>query len=129
MPKLNDAVKKLLESAKTWVIATQGETPNAVPILFKKVVGDDELVLFDVFMDTTIANIKKSGEAAISVYNDETLEGYQIKGDAAYTTDATLVAAGNSITSGFQLTTKGAVSLKIREVIVCTPGPDIGKSI
>ena len=86
MAKLNDAVKELLGSAKTWVIATQGDTPNAVPILFKKVVEDDELVLFDVFMDTTIANIKKNGKVAISVHNDETLEGYQIKGDANYTT-------------------------------------------
>ena len=129
MSKIDDAVKKLLGSAKTWVIATQGETPNAVPILFKKIIGDDELVLFDVFMDTTIANIKKNGKAAISVYNDETLEGYQLKGDASYTTDAMLVSEGNSITSSFKLTTKGAVTIKVREIIICTPGPDIGKLI
>ena len=129
MANLNDAVKKLLGSAKTWVIATQGETPNAVPILFKKVVGDDELVLFDVFMNTTIANIKNNGRAAVTVYNENTLEGYQIKGDAAYTTDAALVAEGNDMSSAFKLTTRGVVTLKVREVIVCTPGPNIGESI
>lgn len=129
MANLSDKVKNLLGSAKTWVIATQGETPNAVPILFKKVVGDDELVLFDVFMNKTIENIKKNGKVAVSVYNEDTLEGYQIKGNADYTTDAALVAEGNGITSGFKLTTKGAVTIKVQEVVVCTPGPNIGKSI
>jgi predicted pyridoxine 5'-phosphate oxidase superfamily flavin-nucleotide-binding protein len=129
MIKLNDTVKKLLGSTKTWVVATQGESPNVVPICFKKITGDDELVLFDVFMDTTIVNIKKNGKAAISVYNGETLEGYQIKGDAAYTTDAVLVSEGNSITTKFKLTTKGAITIKVREVIVCTPGSNVGKSI
>jgi predicted pyridoxine 5'-phosphate oxidase superfamily flavin-nucleotide-binding protein len=129
MVKLNDTVKKLLDSVKTLVIATQGETPNVVPIFFKKVVGDDELILFDVFMNTTIVNIKKNGKAAVSFYNDETLEGYQIKGDAFYTTDVGLVSEGNSITTKFNLTTKGAVTIKVREVIVCTPGPNVGKTI
>lgn len=129
MAKLKEAVKNLLDAEKAWVLATQGETPNAVPILFKKVVGDDELVLFDVFMNTTISNLRSNGKAAVSVYNCETLEGYQIKGDASYSTDAALVAEGNAMTAPFHLTAKGAVRLKVREVIVCTPGPDIGKTV
>lgn len=129
MAKLNNAVKKLIGSEKVWVLATQGETPNAIPVLFKKIVEDDELVIFDVFMNTTLSNIDKNGKAAISVYSAETLEGYQIKGSAVYTTDAALLAEGNRMTAGFNLTAKGAVTLKVREVIVCTPGPDVGKSI
>lgn len=129
MAKLNEAVKHLLGAEKAWVLATQGETPNAVPILFKKVVGDDELVLFDVFMNTTIFNIRSNGKAAVSVYSCETLEGYQIKGDAVYSDDAALVAEGNGMTSPFHLTVRGAVTLKVREVIVCTPGADNGKSV
>ncbi|QGZ99229.1 pyridoxamine 5'-phosphate oxidase family protein [Dehalobacter restrictus] len=127
MSILNENVSKLLNEAKTWTIATIGETPNAVPILFKKVRTDESLVLFDVFMQKTLDNIVKNNNVAVTVYNESTLEGYQIKGTAEYSTAKDLVDEGNAATSAFKLTTKGAVIVKIKQVIVLTPGPDIGK--
>ncbi|UWG97626.1 MAG: pyridoxamine 5'-phosphate oxidase family protein [Candidatus Dehalobacter alkaniphilus] len=127
MSILNENVSKLLNEAKTWTIATLGETPNAVPILFKKVRTDESLVLFDVFMQKTLDNIVKNNNVAVTVYNESTLEGYQIKGTAEYSTAKDLVDEGNTATSAFKLTTKGAVIVKIKQVIVLTPGPDIGK--
>lgn len=129
MKKLNENVKTLLNNTKTWVMSTKDIAPNAVPILFKKVADDDTLILFDVFMKKSIENIKKNALVSVTIYDENTLEGYQLKGNATYSTDAALVAEGNSITSAFKLTTKGAVIVKVNETFVLTPGPDNGKTL
>lgn len=127
MGKLNEKAKKFLNETKTWILATTDDTPNAVPIFFKRIDDEDNLILFQVFMNKTIQNIQKNACVAVTVYNDETLQGYQLKGSATYTTDASLVAAGNAISSAFKLTTKGAVIIRVNETIILTPGVDNGK--
>ena len=82
---LNESVIKLLKSGM-WDLATcaDGE-PNAVPVAFKDVTEDGKLVVGDVFLETTLNNIKANdGKITISVYDAQNLEGYQIKGTAEY---------------------------------------------
>ena len=77
-----------------WDLATcaDGE-PNVVPVAFKDVTEDGKLVVGDVFLETTLKNIKANeGEIAISAYDTKSLEGYQIKGTAEYVTDGAIVA-------------------------------------
>ncbi|NLT58950.1 MAG: pyridoxamine 5'-phosphate oxidase family protein [Clostridiales bacterium] len=128
MGKLHSDVKKLLEEAKTWVLSTCDDKPNAVPVFFTSA-KDDELVIFDVFMAKTLDNIKKNSQVAITVFNDSTMQGYQVKGIAQYSSDASLIEAGNAVTGNFNLTTKGAVIVQPQEVYVLSPGPDNGKQI
>ena len=78
---LNQSVIKLLKSGM-WDLATcaNGE-PNVVPVAFKDIADDGKLVVGDVFLETTINNIKaNNGRIAVSVYDAQNLEGYQIKG-------------------------------------------------
>lgn len=89
---LNENVLKVLESSM-WDIATcsAGE-PNVVPVAFKLVTEDGKLAVGDVFLDTTLKNLKaNSGKVAISIYDANSLEGYQIKGTAEYLTEGKLV--------------------------------------
>ena len=89
---LNESVIKLLKSGM-WDLATcaNGE-PNVVPVAFKDITDDGKLVVGDVFLETTINNIKANGgKIAISVYDAQNLEGYQIKGTAEYVTEGTIV--------------------------------------
>lgn len=82
---MNESVLKLLR-AGMWDLATcaDGE-PNVVPVAFKDVTEDGKLVVGDVFLETTLQNIKENnGRIAISVYDPQNLEGYQIKGSAYY---------------------------------------------
>lgn len=77
---LNENVIKLPKSSM-WDLATcaSGE-PNVVPVAFKDITPDGKLVVGDVFLDTTLKNIAASnGKIAISVYDAQNLEGYQIK--------------------------------------------------
>lgn len=89
---LNDAVIKVLKTSM-WDIATcaDGE-PNVVPVAFKDVTEDGKLVVGDVFLETTLNNIKANdGKLAISAYDAQSLEGYQIKGTAEYVIEGAVV--------------------------------------
>ena len=89
---MNENVKKLLK-AGMWDLATcSGDEPNVVPVAFKDVTEDGKLVIGDVFLETTLNNIRANGgKIAISVYDAQTLEGYQIKGHAEYVTEGAVV--------------------------------------
>lgn len=130
---LNENVKKVLESSM-WDLATcsNGE-PNVVPVAFKFVTDDGKLAVGDVFLDTTLKNINANGgKIAISVYNAETLEGYQIKGEAEYLTNGEIVdtfkAMVEKMFSG-AATAKGALVITPEKVIVTTPGVDNKREI
>ena len=89
---MNEQVIALLKSG-IWDLATcaDGE-PNVVPVAFKDVTEDGKLVVGDVFLETTLRNIKANGgKIVISVYDGQSLEGYQIKGVAEYVTEQGLI--------------------------------------
>ncbi len=127
MNKLDDDVKSLLNNSKVWHIATMDDMPNVITVLFKTIDENDNIILFDVFMNKTANNIKKNGKIAITVYDMEILKGYQLKGSAQYSTEQLLVDGGNSVTKNFGLETKGAVIVKVNQIIVTSPGLDNGK--
>ena len=80
---LNESVRKLLKE-NLWDLATCADgKPNVVPVAFKDVTPDGKLTVGDVFLQTTLENLRANGgRIAVSVYDAKTLEGYQIKGTA-----------------------------------------------
>ena len=130
---LNESVIQVLKNAM-WDLATcaDGE-PNVVPVAFKDVTEDGKLVVGDVFLETTLKNIKaNNGRIAISVYDTKSLEGYQIKGTAEYVTEGAIVAAFKTAVEGMfkgTVTAKGALIITPSKVIVTTPGADNKKEI
>ncbi|SDF50252.1 pyridoxamine 5'-phosphate oxidase family protein [Sporomusa acidovorans] len=129
MKVINSEIKAFLEENKMWVLASAGSTPNAVPIYFTKVLNDNKLMLVDVFMKKTLENIKSNPKVAITVFNAEKLQGYQIKGIATYITEGSLVDEGNTMASVLKLNAKGVVTVEVEKIFVTSPGPDIGKSL
>ena len=125
---MNESVIKVLKE-NMWDLATcaNGE-PNVVPVAFKDVTADGKLLVGDVFLKTTLENLKANGgKIAISVYNAETLEGYQIKGTAAYLTEGAIVDTfKQAVESMFKgaATAKGALVITPEKVIVTTPGAE-----
>ncbi len=125
---MNESVLKLLK-AGMWDLATcaDGE-PNVVPVAFKDVTEDGKLVVGDVFLETTLNNIKASnGKIAISVYDPQNLEGYQIKGTAEYVTEGAVVDTFKAVVEKMfngAATAKGALIIVPEKVIVTTPGAD-----
>ena len=98
---MNEKVLALLK-ASMWDLATcaDGE-PNVVPVAFKDVADDGKLLVGDVFLETTLNNIKANGgRIAISVYD---MVEKMFNGAA---------------------TAKGALIITPEKVIVTTPGAD-----
>lgn len=130
---LNDAVIKVLKTSM-WDIATcaDGE-PNVVPVAFKDVTEDGKLVVGDVFLETTLNNIKANdGKLAISAYDAQSLEGYQIKGTAEYVIEGAVVDTFKAMVEKMfngAATAKGALIITPSKVIVTTPGADNKKEI
>ena len=127
-----NAVKVLQENM--WDLATcaDGE-PNVVPIAFKDVTEDGKLVVGDVFLDTTLKNLAANGgKIAVSAYNAQTLEGYQIKGTAEYVTEGAVVDTFKQMVEAMfkdAATAKGALIITPARVIVTTPGADNKKEL
>lgn len=125
---MNESVIKVLKESM-WDLATcaNGE-PNVVPVAFKDVTEDGKLLVGDVFLQTTLENLNANdGKIAVSVYNAETLEGYQIKGTAEYLTEGEIVDTfKQAVESMFKgaATAKGALVITPDKVIVTTPGAD-----
>ncbi|MCI5795516.1 MAG: pyridoxamine 5'-phosphate oxidase family protein [Ruminococcus sp.] len=130
---LNESVIKLLKTGM-WDLATcANREPNVVPVAFKDVTNDGKLIIGDVFLETTLNNIKaNNGKIAISVYDSQSLEGYQIKGIAEYVTEGTIVDTFKAMVEKMfngAATAKGALIITPTKVIVTTPGADNKKKI
>lgn len=130
---MNEDVKALLK-AGMWDLATCADNePNVVPVAFKDVTDDDKLIIGDVFLQTTLQNIKKNdGCIAISVYDAEKLKGYQVKGKAEYVTEGDVVNTFKQMVEAMfngAATAKGALIITPEKIVVTTPGPDNKKEI
>lgn len=117
-----------------WDLATcaDGE-PNVVPVAFKDVTEDGKLIVGDVFLETTLRNLKDNGNRiAVSAYDAKTLEGYQIKGTAEHLTEGDIVDAfKRAVEQMFDgaATAKGALVITPERVIVTTPGGENKKEL
>ncbi len=125
---MNENVVKILK-AYMWDVATCSDdgNPNVVPVAFKNVTEDGKLVVGDVFMETTMNNVKANGKVAISAYDAKTYEGYQVKGTAEYVTEGPVVDMFKGLvekTFNGAATAKGALIITPEQVIVTTPGAD-----
>ena len=130
---LNEAAKKVLRE-NMWDLATcaAGE-PNVVPVAFKDVTPEGELVVGDVFLDTTLRNVQvNGGKIAVSAYDAKALEGYQIKGTARYVTEGAVVETFKAMVEQMfhgAATAKGALIITPEKVIVTTPGAENKKEL
>jgi predicted pyridoxine 5'-phosphate oxidase superfamily flavin-nucleotide-binding protein len=128
---MNENVRKLL-SKQAWYVATGTDEPNVIPVTFTHVSDDGKLEIADVFMETTLKNIQENSKIAVAVCDSATLEGYQIKGTAAYMADGPvtefLKKAVSEKTKG-ALAARGVLVITPLKTIVTTPGPDNKREI
>lgn len=128
---MNENVVKLLKE-QMWYLATYSTEPNAVPVAFKDVTEDGKLVVGDVFLETTLNNIRANGKIAVSASNASTMEGYQIKGTAVYITEGPIVDTFKTLVSNMfngAITAKGALIITPEKVIVTSPSSDNKKEL
>ena len=127
----NDTAKKLFNDRK-WSIATCGESPDVATVAFKTITDDGLMLVGDVFLNETIKNIKANGKVTVTVFDNDSLLGYKVKGEAVYLEEGDIVNTFKNIVEGAfngAFTAKGAIVITPRKLIDTTPGPNSGKEV
>ncbi len=83
MARIPEEVQEFLNGKMAWVAtATSAGMPNATPKGSVKVIDDEHVVFADLFSRKTRENLQANPQVAITVVDEETFKGYQIKGSA-----------------------------------------------
>jgi len=134
MVKLLDNVKAVFNKTAIYCVATASKdgVPNVVPIHYVKLYDEeDTILLVDNFMNKTLNNLEVNPLIAISVWDMDKKQAYQIKGKA------TIIKTGKPFEDALawvkktksELNPKSAILLKVTKVYNCQPGPDLGKEL
>jgi len=136
MAKITQDMRDAVEQAKVIALATVSEAgePNVIPIAYKKVLSDAELLLMDIFMKKTKENIKVNSKVAVSVwYTDSSgiSKGYQFKGKARIEASGRVFDEGAKMVKAAEpeLSPKSAVIIDVGSIYTISPGPNAGKQI
>jgi len=60
MGQLTDEIKEMIKNAEVCLLSTVSDdgSPWTIPVAFKKVLSDDEAMLVNNFMESTVANLR-----------------------------------------------------------------------
>ncbi len=83
MVKVPKEVQEFMKGKMGWVAtASPDVTPNATPKGTVRVIDDEHVVFADLFSRKTRENLLKNPKAAVTVIDEKSHRGYQIKGTA-----------------------------------------------
>ncbi len=126
-------VKDLFGGGRIVWMATADEAgvPNAAPMLQYWWVGEDTMVIGDMFMKATKANVEATGKVCLGVLDEAGEKSYKIKGAASYVTQGEMYDFAQA-----ELTKKkpgkkfkGAVVFTVQSAYNLTRGQNAGSLI
>ena len=83
MAKIPEEVQEFLKNKMAWVAtASPDGLPNTTPKGTVRLIDDEHLVFADLFSLKTRENLQKNPKAAVTVVDEKTHKGYQLKGSA-----------------------------------------------
>jgi hypothetical protein len=130
---ISNEVKNLFGKQSLVVFATADKqgNPNVVPIFWKKILGDQTILLVDNFMKMSKKNLLENSGVCLALWDTQTEEAYKIKGEAIYHTEGTIYEEGKKFIQlkKPEANPKGVVEIKVREIYTIKPGSDAGKKI
>ena len=133
MAKIPEAVQEFLSGKMAWV-ATAGVDgmPNTTPKGSVRVVDDEHLVFADLFSRKTRENLQANPQVAITVADNATTEGYQIKGIAELQESGTIfeqMAEGLKNAPQTFPPLQYVIYITVESVYDQSVGPEAGKQI
>jgi predicted pyridoxine 5'-phosphate oxidase superfamily flavin-nucleotide-binding protein len=83
MSKIPQEIQEFIKGKMAWVATASADgIPNATPKGSVRVIDDQHLVFADLFSLKTRANLKENSKAAVTVVDEKSYKGYQLKGSA-----------------------------------------------
>ena len=133
MAKVPKRARELMSTGKVMALATvsaDGE-PNEAPMQQCWWYDDETMVIGDLFMKQTKANILNNGRASFTVWQEDPREGYKFTGSARYlTTGAEYDLANGEMKKKMpDKNFKGVVVIKVCKVFDIKSGPTAGQLI
>ena len=113
---LNEESKKIIEENPVAFATCLNDKPNVIAVAYVKVVSDDEIIVTDNYMKGTKENIEKNSNICLAVW-DKNWDGYKIIGKAEYLTSGKWYDFIKQIPENKGLPAKGAIVVKVSEVI------------
>jgi predicted pyridoxine 5'-phosphate oxidase superfamily flavin-nucleotide-binding protein len=137
MALLNERMKEIFAKQGIFVLGTADlkGVANVVPVGAVRILDDETILVSDQHFLKTLRNLKENPKVAMSFWEMDKGEGYQIKGDATIHTEGKIYEEtlewirdfGEKI--GHPLKSKGAIVIKITEIYSVTPGSNAGQRI
>jgi len=132
MKQLDEKVNALFETQPLWYVGTCSDKPEISVIGFKEILDDGRILLCDVFMNNTIANIKTNENVCVICCDPEKMESYEVYGKAEYSTAAEYLDNWTALAaamSGGKLKPKGVVLITPEKVKVMSASSSNGKEL
>jgi uncharacterized protein len=83
MAKIPEEVQEFLKNKMAWVAtASPDGLPNTTPKGSVQLIDDEHLVFADLFSLKTRENLQRNPKVAVTVVDEKTHKGYQLKGSA-----------------------------------------------
>ena len=137
MAWLNESMKEIFAKQGIFVLGTAdlNGIPNVVPVGAVKILDDETILVSDQYFLKTLSNLRENPRVAMSFWEVDKGEGYQIKGEATIHTEGEIYEEtvewirDFSEKIGHPLKSKGAIIIKITEIYSVTPGPNAGQRV
>lgn len=120
MIPINKTIKKLIEE-NAVAVSTVGidGNPHCIAVAYVKVVSDNQILITDNYMVTTLENLKSNKNVAIAVWNKDWKKeciGYELKGVAEYFIEGTWHDKVKQIPENEDESCKGAILVTVNNI-------------
>lgn len=133
MTKIPQEIQEFIKGKMAWVATASADgTPNSTPKGSVQVIDDEHLIFADLFSCKTRENLKANPKAAVTVVDEKTYKGYQLKGDAELLTTGPIFdqVVEQLKKAPMQLPpVKYVVKITVESIYDQSVGPDAGKKI
>jgi uncharacterized protein len=133
MAKIPKEVQEFMQGKVAWVATASPEgVPNATPKGTVRVIDDEHLVFADLFSRKTRENLLKNPKVAVTVIDEKSHQGFQIKGTVELLTAGELF---RQVSEELKKAPKKlppatyVVKITVDAVFDQSVGPDAGKQI
>ncbi len=133
MAKIPQEIQDFIKGKMGWVsTAALDGTPNATPKGSVRVIDDEHLVFADLFSCKTRENLKANPKVAVTVIEEKSLKGYQLKGSGEMLTAGPIydeVAERVKKAPRVMPPLKYVVRITVDSIYDQSVGPEAGKKI
>lgn len=113
---INNELKELIEeNAMALSTVDENNHPYVIGVAYVKVVSENQILVTNNYMETTIKNLERNNNVALVVW-DKDWNGYQLRGNAEYFTSGKWMEFVKEMPENKDENPRGAILITINKV-------------